>query len=141
MSRILEAFYFAKGVHANQVDKEGFPYILHLFMVSTILNEESEDIRIIALLHDVIEDGNVTEERLKTMFGSHVSTCVDLLTRRDEPYMSYISRIASHPDAVKVKIADLKHNLDPYRRKNITKSLVQRYKEALAYLEGLGKEQ
>ena len=139
MSRLIQAIDFAKDVHVGQVDKGGLPYIIHPIMVRISLKDESEDIQIIAILHDVMEDGGVTEAQLTTLFGEHVGMSVNHLTRRkdEESYGCYIARIAFYPDVVKVKIADLKDNLDMRRRENISESLVERYTEALTYLEGL----
>lgn len=139
MSSIIRAINFARDIHAGQVDKGGLPYIIHPMAVRGYLRDESEDVQIIGILHDVMGDSSVTEERLTDLFGYYVGMSVDHLTRRknEESYGCYIARIAFYPDVVKVKIADLKDNLDMRRRDNITESLVARYTEALTYLEGL----
>ncbi len=94
---------------------------------------------IVALLHDVVEDTNVTFEQLEKEFTSEAIEILKLLTHNKETqYMDYIKKIKQNSIAKKVKIADIKHNSDESRLDKITeKDIVRRkkYKEALEFLK------
>ena len=98
--------------HKDQVDKQGIPYVFHPFIVASSM--ETEDETIVALLHDVIEDTDTTIEDLSKLgFSNDVIKAIDTLTHKEgEEYSLYIKRISENPLATKVKIADLKHNMD-----------------------------
>lgn len=87
----------------------------------------SGDARTIALLHDVIEDGEATEEELRSAYSKEIVDVVVVLTRRvDETYLAYIARVKEAGGiAVEVKLADLEVNLE-----RCTKSLAKRYIKA-----------
>jgi len=92
-----------------------------------------------ALLHDVVEDTDITFGDLLGMgFGETVIEVLTLLTHEDGiPYMDYIRKIATNPTAKKVKIADLKHNSDTTRLDSIDEWAAKRnlkYQEALRIL-------
>ena len=98
--------------HKNQKDKSGKPYILHpLHVMETV---KSDDAKIVAILHDIIEDTDVTEEDLLNAgLSKHIVDAVVMLTRsRDEDYMDYVKKLSSNPLAKEVKLADLQHNMD-----------------------------
>lgn len=122
--------------HAEQVDKAGEPYILHVLRV--MLRMRTEEERIVAALHDVVEDTNWSLGDLHAQgFGEAVLDAVDALTRRDdEGYSDYIDRVALNPLATAVKLADLADNLDPSRSISAHPSLRERYHRALATLNG-----
>ena len=104
------ALEFAATAHAGQKRKNGDNYIIHPIRVSQEV--KTEDQKVIALLHDTVEDTEATLAEIREQFGDHVAFCVDLLTHRDnEPYDAYIQRVKKHPDAVQVKLADLADNL------------------------------
>lgn len=66
----------------------------------------------IALLHDVVEDGDVTLGDVREAFGDRVADAVGCLTRRPgEPYDAYIGRVMTNPDAAAVKACDLEDHL------------------------------
>lgn len=126
----------AYEAHRNQVDKSGVPYIYHPIHVAEQMNTENECI--IALLHDVVEDTNVTFKQLEEVFSKEVIDILKLLTREENiEYDEYIKRIKNNSIACKVKIADLTHNLDKTRLDFVTEADVRRnekYKKALQIL-------
>jgi len=110
-----DAIILAAQAHRGQVDKGGQPYILHVLRV--MLRQENEIARIVAALHDVLEDTHVTLADLRAAgYSEQVCPAVDCLTRRKgEAYEDMIERIATNPLARQVKLADLADNLDPKR--------------------------
>jgi len=112
MSHLEKALKIALKAHKGQKDKAGAPYILHPLHVMMQMNDEIS--RIAAVLHDVVEDTDLTLEDLgREGFSSEVLEIVDSLTwRPDENYENYISRLKQNPAALKIKIADLEHNMD-----------------------------
>jgi (p)ppGpp synthase/HD superfamily hydrolase len=114
------AYEIASVAHKGQVDKSGKEYINHPLTVASYCN--SEDERVVALLHDVVEDTNVTLEDLAKFFDSNIIDALKLLTHSDdEPYLEYVTRIKENKLAKAVKIADLTHNIDLSRFENPTK--------------------
>ena len=126
----------AYEAHKNQVDKSGVPYIYHPIHVAEQMDTENECI--IALLHDVVEDTNVTFKQLEEVFSKEIIDILKLLTREENiEYDEYIKRIKNNSIACKVKIADLTHNLDKTRLDFVTEVDVKRnekYKKALQIL-------
>ena len=103
--------------HRDDFDKGGYPYVFHPFYLATQMDDE--DSVCVALLHDVIEDhgDKYSFEFFKSEgFSENVINALRLLTHdKAVPYMEYVEKIARNPIARKVKIADLKHNLDESR--------------------------
>lgn len=123
--------------HKEQVDKTGVPYVFHPFHLAEQMDDEISTV--CALLHDVIEDTEITMEMLGQMgFPQEVLDVLGLLTHDEAvPYMDYVKNISSHPIAKKVKIADLMHNSDVTRLDLVDEWAVkrnQKYKEALGIL-------
>ena len=131
-----KAMIIAYEAHKNQVDKSGVPYIYHPIHVAEQMDTENECI--IALLHDVDEDTNVTFKQLEEVFSKEIIDILKLLTREENiEYDEYIKRIKNNSIACKVKIADLTHNLDKTRLDFVTEVDVKRnekYKKALQIL-------
>ena len=131
-----KAMIIAYEAHKNQVDKSGVPYIYHPIHVAEQMNTENECI--IALLHDVVEDTNVTFKQLEEVFSKEIIDILKLLTSEENiEYDEYIKRIKNNSIACKVKIADLTHNLDKTRLDFVTEVDVKRnekYKKALQIL-------
>lgn len=131
-----KAMVIAYEAHKNQVDKSGVPYIYHPIHVAEQMDTENECI--IALLHDVVEDTNVTFKQLEEVFSKEIIDIIKLLTREENiEYDEYIKRIKNNSIACKVKIADLTHNLDKTRLDFVTEVDVKRnekYKKALQIL-------
>ena len=123
--------------HKEQVDKTGMPYVFHPFHLAEQMDDELSTI--CALLHDVVEDTDMTFEKLLNMgFPIEVIDVLKLLTHEDSvPYMDYVIKISTNPIAKKVKIADLKHNSDTTRLSIIdekAKKRCEKYKQALDLL-------
>jgi (p)ppGpp synthase/HD superfamily hydrolase len=101
---------------------------------------DTEDSVCVALLHDVVEDTNITfEDLINEGFNSEIIAALRLLTHLDDtPYMEYVREIKTNPLARKVKLADLKHNSD-LSRLDLTVDKIppklKLYKEAIKYLE------
>ena len=123
--------------HKNDIDKGGYPYVFHPFYLATQMDDEYSTC--VALLHDVIEDhGDLYSFDSLTEAG--VPVCVidalKCLTHNSSiPYMDYIKHLANNQIAKKVKIADLKHNLDSSRTNGKKAPKYKLYLEALNYLE------
>jgi (p)ppGpp synthase/HD superfamily hydrolase len=130
MSDLSRAIEVAVDAHWEQADKTGQPYILHPLRV--MLSQKDETSRIVAVLHDVVEDStSVGHGDILAMFGASVHTAVYALTRQDgETYEAFILRAKADPIARRVKIADIKDNLRPG-----APHLRERYEAALAVLE------
>ena len=121
------ALQIAQKAHVGQVDKAGKDYILHPITVSSYMDTDTE--KAIAYLHDVLEDTNVTVDELRTIFSNEiVDTVITLTHRKDESYFEYIQRVSKSNLAKKIKVADLIHNLDITRIKELTKSDYERQK-------------
>lgn len=140
-----QAFELVEELFENKVDKGGHPYIQHLLRVSS--NVKGKIAKTVALLHDVIEDTDITKEDLIEMgFLEEVVEAVDILSRKEnETYNEFIARIISsnNPVAVSVKIADLEDNMDLSRIPNTTQKDIdrvhKRYKPAYEALNKIAK--
>lgn len=132
-----KALEIARKAHAGQVDKGGDTYIFHPVRVALHCRTETE--KIVALLHDVVEDTDVTLDDLrKEGFDTEVLDALQCLTRIEgEDYMDFIQRVATNPLATQVKMHDLKDNMDVSRLGGKPHWKMDIYKKALAYLEGL----
>lgn len=109
-----EAMKIAYRAHHGQTDKGGIPYIFHPYHLAEQMTDEYT--ACVALLHDVVEDTDVTLEQLAEIFPKEVVEAVALMTHNDDtPYLDYVARIASNPIAKAVKLADLLHNSDKTR--------------------------
>ena len=124
-----KAIIIATKAHQGQVDKGGDDYILHPIRVMTKLDTEEE--RIVGVLHDIIEDTDVTFEDLKVEgFSTEVISALEHLTRgKNEKYFDYIERIKMNSMAKKVKLVDLEDNMDISRIQNPTKKDYDRLKK------------
>lgn len=133
---ITKAKELATRYHQGQVDKAGAPYINHPTQVARMV--KGKEVKIVAYLHDLLEDTNCQPEEILEIFNLSILNAVELLTRKpNQAYEDYILQIKNHPMARQVKIADLKHNLNLMRIKNITKKDVERCKKYLSALEVL----
>lgn len=123
--------------HKEDFDKGGYPYVFHPFYLATKLDGENETC--VALLHDVIEDhgDKYSFEYLKKEgFNKQIIDALRLLTHKKEiPYMDYIVEISKNNIAKKVKIEDLKHNLDIRRTSGEKAKKYDIYVKALEFLE------
>ena len=131
------AMIIAYNAHLNQFDKGGVPYIYHPIHLAEQMDTEIECI--VSLLHDVVEDTDITFEELEKEFSREVIETLKLLTHdKNIDYMDYIKKIHKNPIAKKIKIADLIHNSDEKRLDKITEKDITRkekYKKALDFLQ------
>ena len=124
--------------HKDQVDKTGLPYVFHPFHLAEQMEDEATTC--VALLHDVVEDTDMTFEDLeKEGFTAEIIEALKLLTHDDAvPYMDYVMALKDHPIASKVKRADLMHNSDLSRLDVVSDFALERqakYKRALELLD------
>ena len=125
----------ATSVHEGQVDKAGKPYIEHPMRVMNMGKTVEE--KIAGVLHDVVEDSDWTFEMLeKEGIPKDVMDALRCVTKlsEDEDYDHFIERVKTNPLAVKVKINDLKDNMDITRLGEVTeKDLARLNKYIRAY--------
>jgi len=131
------AIELAKQHHEGQTDKAGKPYIEHPLRVMNQV--ESEEEKIVAVLHDIVEDTNISLNDLRNEgFSEEVVSAVECLTKQDgENYDSYIERISFNPLAVKIKLADLEDNRDLTRLPEVTDKDLERLEKYDKALEKL----
>lgn len=112
MPTLEDAIALALDAHRGQADRLGEPYILHVLRV--LSRVESDTLRIVAALHDVVEKTGVTLDDLRSRgYEPAIVEAVDALSRRDgESYAEHVQRIQPNPLAVPVKLADLQDHLD-----------------------------
>lgn len=115
MADLDKAILVAVQAHQGQKDRYGQPFILHPLRV--MMRVKSEDEKIVAILHDVVEDSAMTLEDLKKEgFSAEIVRAVDCLTKREgEPYEAHVERAGQNRLALPVKAADLEDNMDPQR--------------------------
>lgn len=105
----IAAMCLAYNAHHGQVDKGGVPYIFHPFHLAEQMEDEVSCTA--ALLHDVVEDTDITMEQLAEQFPAEVIDVLRLLTHEEGvPYMDYLARLAPNPVARRIKLADIAHN-------------------------------
>ena len=120
----------AKG-HMGQVDKGGHPYILHPTRV--MLSCKTVEEKTVAMLHDLLEDTAYTEDDLREEgFPAEIIEAVVCLTKTEgEEYTDYVERICQNKLAARVKLADLKDNMDLNRLPGLTPKDFQRLEKYL----------
>ena len=120
MNPLESAIAIAVRAHAGQLDKSGQPYILHPLRV--MLRCQTDEQRIVAILHDVIEDTSVTVEELRNQgFSEAILAALACVTKREgEGYEQFVERAAANPIARQVKLADLEDNMDLRRLGAVT---------------------
>ena len=149
MSTLERAIAIAAEAHSDKVDKGGNPYFLHPLRVMLAMPDDES--RIVAVLHDVVEDhGDIWPlERIRAEgFPETVIVALNLVTHQkpdgdpsDEEYMSYVKRVAANPIGRLVKLADLKDNCDLSRISNPTArdfARIEKYRRAIAVIEQTG---
>ncbi|MFO7779370.1 MAG: HD domain-containing protein [Nitriliruptoraceae bacterium] len=135
------ALAIATRAHAGQVDKAGNGYLAHPLRVAARVVDEGEEVVAAALLHDVLEDSELTLQDLAAAgMPPKVLETVDRLTRRPgESHSAAVRRAAAHPVAAVVKRADIADNTDPARLALLPEELRVRlhakYERALAVLD------
>lgn len=128
--------------HAGQKDKAGKDYFeAHVAVVANgIIGDPVA--KAAAFLHDTVEDTSVTIEDIRAEFPKEVADAVDVLThRKGMSYAEYLWRIQQNRTAVKVKLSDLRSNMDvkrlqqPLSEKDISRT--RKYKRAYLMLGGV----
>lgn len=142
IKQYLKALDLASFKHREQKDKAGMPYFGHIARVSNAC--KTGPAKVVALLHDIIEDTDVTEEQMEEKgIAEFVIKAVLCLThKKGETYDDFIRRAAKNPIAREVKIADLEDNMDVRRLENITEDDFKRmdkYLNAWKYLKSYTK--
>lgn len=138
MGKLLDkAIVIAAKAHTGQVDKAGQSYILHPLRVMMKLKTEEE--KIVGVLHDTIEDTDVTYDDLrKEGFSEEIIEAIKGVTKIDgEDYMDFVKRAKANPISRNVKLADLEDNMDLGRIASPTEKdfkRIEKYKEAKALL-------
>lgn len=128
----------ATNAHHGQFDRGGAPYILHPLRVMSFLKTDDEELQCIALGHDVIEDTKTTWADLREAgMSDRVVEGITALTKMPgESYEDYKARVFASPDAMRVKLCDLRHNSDIRRLKGVTaKDIARVAKYHTFYLE------
>ena len=112
MATLERAISIAAKAHEGQTDKAGAPYIIHPIRV--MLRVATTEERIVAVLHDVVEDTDITLEALKCEgFSEAVLSAIKAVTKLPgEEYTAFVQRAASNPIGRTVKLADLAENSD-----------------------------
>jgi (p)ppGpp synthase/HD superfamily hydrolase len=137
MSTLERAIALAARAHEGQIDKSGAPYILHPLRM--MLRLETLEERIVATLHDVVEDCGVTFDHLRAEgFSDAIVAGVDAVTRREtETYEEFVLRSKDNLIGRRVKMADLEDNSDVRRLREITdrdRARLEKYKRAMEVL-------
>ena len=124
-----KAMQIAEKVHSSQVDKGGKPYIGHPIRVERMCSRQED--RLVALLHDTVEDGGITSEYL-LMAGfpqEVVDAVLSVSRKRGEDYLDFIQRCKTNPIGCRVKICDLRDNMDITRLNELTEKDIERLKK------------
>ncbi len=126
LERMAEAI--ATVAHMRQKDRAGLPYITHPEKVASMLDTTEE--KCVGWLHDVLEDTEVKESDLRPIFGDRITDAVVAMTHEDGvPYLDYVRNLKKNPLAKKVKLADLRHNMDPSRQKDLNEDWRRRMEQ------------
>lgn len=135
---VVRAETLARRYHAGQTDRVGAPYIDHPRAVAGLLAGCPEPWRAAAWLHDVLEHTGATAADLAAAgVPAEVVRLVEVLSRRPgEDYLDYVGRVCGDPAAVRIKIADVLHNMDPARDHAPPPEKRIRYHRALVMLYG-----
>ena len=126
------AFEIARNAFKKKTDKGGKPYFDHLERVARKFKDD-EFLYPIAMLHDLLEDcSEWNVKSLGCLFSENIVKTIELLTRKDgQDYFDYINEINQSSWATKVKIQDLRDNMDITRLKEITNKDYERLSKYL----------
>ena len=122
---IMKAYQFAKNNHGDQLRKSGEPYIIHPMQVAYILADLGLDDATVcaALLHDVVEDTDITHQDLINEFGIEIAEMVDGVTKLSklnyesieeaqvENYRKMFLAMGKDIRVIMIKLADRLHNM------------------------------
>lgn len=144
MNMLAVAIITATTYHVEQVDKLGKPYIDHPLRV--MMAVQSLDEKIVAVLHDTIEDTELTYDNLRNLgFPEYIIEAIDCITKRDKGKMpetnyDYIERVKTNKIATAVKLADLADNRSPSRLIGLDEKtqqrLIEKYDKAFLQIKG-----
>lgn len=120
--------------HQGQRDKMGCAYFQHPMRVAMRCSTDAE--KVVALLHDTIEDTDVTPEYLvKEGFPQYIVDAILSVTKREgEGYEEFVARAKENPIGRSVKIHDLEDNLDVMRLDEVSSDMAARFTKYLAAL-------
>ena len=114
-----DARELARLAHTGQVDKLGVDYFEHVEAVAAGLVDFDLDVQIAGMLHDVVEDSDLSLDDLRSRgVSERALTAIELVSRNLHPELTYeeaIAQICTSRDATLVKIADNAHNSRPDR--------------------------
>ena len=132
-----KAMQICFNAHKNQLDKSGLPYIYHPIRVAEQMKDEKTIV--VALLHDVVEDTDITINDIISLgFDEDIVEALKCMTHdKTVSYFDYIKKISTNSIATKVKLADLRDNMDLSRLDNVNDEDLKRlkkYKESYQYL-------
>jgi GTP pyrophosphokinase len=147
VSRLEEAYHFSDAAHQGQFRKSGEPYISHPVAVAEILSEWQLDAQtlIAALLHDVVEDTEISKEDITQRFGKPVAELVDGVSKLDriefqsaqdaqaENFRKMLLAMARDVRVILIKLADRLHNMRtldavaPAKRRRVAKETLEIY--------------
>lgn len=132
------AIAFAAKAHDLQLDKSNCNFLDHPLrvMLAVVYAGYGSEYGVAAVLHDVVEDTDVTLDNIYEEFGEFVCNAVDALTHREgEPYFDYIKRVKKDKIARVVKLYDLRDNMDISRfNKKLGHGIYSRYAKAYGML-------
>ena len=135
---LAQMLHIATSAHHGQYDKGGAPYILHPLKVMHYIKSDDEELMCMALGHDVIEDTSVTYKDLRDAgISERVITGIRALTKQPGQTLDeYKEGVFACEDAMRVKMADLRHNTDIRRLKGVSdKDIARMAKYHLFYME------
>ena len=147
LRRIEEAYHFSDAAHQGQFRNSGEPYISHPIAVAEILSEWQLDSQtlIAALLHDVVEDTNISKQDISERFGKSVAELVDGVSKLDriefqtqqdaqaENFRKMLLAMARDVRVILIKLADRLHNMRtldavrPDKRRRIARETMEIY--------------
>lgn len=133
-----KAFNLARAAHAGQVDRSGLPVIYHATRVaSKFLAHADFFLASVAILHDVLEDTDVSEEDLRKEFPKEIVDAVVAITRdEEETYKQYVKRCCENDAARQVKKEDINDNLLDIRLYTWPEAPIKRYYDGLCIIKG-----
>lgn len=135
------ALLIATTGHFNQYDRGGNPYVLHPMRIMMRLRTTDKELMQIAILHDIIEDTLITFADLKLLgFSERVIDALTVLTKdQNLSYEENIERVLTNIDACKVKLEDLKDNLDASRLKDVSEKTLLKQKQYIFAFDKITK--
>jgi len=123
-----KALHTMVNAHSGQFDRGGNPYAMHPLAVMNILDSDDEELQCIALLHDAVEDSNLTFAEMRDIgFTDRIIEGVSDMTKMPgQTEDEYYENLKTNFDAIRVKMADLTHNSDLRRLKGMRDKDIER---------------